>query len=218
MQETFRILLFKVTKSLTEISDGKIDESLKMEVKTKDEVGIMTQALNKSIDGLKKKAEFANLIGSGEINTELDMLSNHDVLGTALLNMRNNLQKARKQEDERKIEDDKRRWSNEGLAKFSEILRQNNDDLEVLARNIVRNLIYYIEANQGGLFILNDSETEVPIFELMATFAYNREKFIKRQIELGEGLVGTCAQEKQTIHLTEIPQNYVQIRSGLGGC
>ena len=51
----------------------------------------------------------------------------------------------------------------------------------------------------------------------MAAFAFDREKFIKKHVELGEGLVGTCALEKQTIYLTEIPQNYVQITSGLGG-
>ncbi len=36
-------------------------------------------------------------------------------------------------------------------------------------------------------------------------------------MNLGEGLVGNCALEKQTMHLTEIPDNYIQITSGLGG-
>ena len=52
---------------------------------------------------------------------------------------------------------------------------------------------------------------------VLASFAYNRKKYIKKQVQLGEGLVGACAVEKETIHLTEIPQDYVKITSGLGG-
>lgn len=209
--------IIKVTNSLKNLAEGKIDDSLKMNVKTKDEVGIMTEALNTSIDGLNKKAEFANLIGSGEINSELELLSKNDILGKSLLEMRDNLQKAKEEEEDRKEEERKRRWTNEGLAKFAEILRKNNDDLELLSRNIIKNLVYYIEANQGGLFILNDEESSTPVFDLRAAFAFDREKYLKKRVELGEGLVGTCAREKQTIYLTEIPQSYVEITSGLGG-
>ena len=49
-------------------------------------------------------------------------LSAHDVLGNALINMRDNLSKV--------AEDDKKRnWATEGMAKFGEILRNNTNDL-----------------------------------------------------------------------------------------
>ncbi len=187
-----------------------------MEVNTKNEVGEMTLALNTSIRGLNKKAEFANKIGSGNIDHELELISNEDELGQSLINMRSSLLKAKSEEEKRKTEDQKRRWTDEGLAKFAEILRQNNDDLNILANEIIKNVVYYLNANQGGLFILNDQEQSTVIFDLLAAFAFDREKFIKKQVELGEGLVGTCAAEKNTIYLTEIPQDYIQITSGLG--
>ncbi|MBU8893619.1 MAG: GAF domain-containing protein [Bacteroidales bacterium] len=209
--------VIRVTETLKNMAKGKISESLIMEVKTKDEVGEMTQALNTSINELNKKAEFANQIGSGNIDYTLDLISEEDELGQSLINMRNSLLKARSEEEKRKEEDKKRRWTNEGLAIFAEILRNNTDNLNVLAKEIIKNLVYYLNANQGGLFVLNDQEKKTVVFDLLSAFAFDSEKFIKKQIELGEGLVGTCAVEKQTLYLTEIPQDYIHITSGLGG-
>jgi PAS domain-containing protein/HAMP domain-containing protein len=209
--------IIKVTDILKNLAKGKISESLIMGVKTKDEVGEMTHALNTSIRGLTNKAEFANQIGSGNIDHNLELSSEEDVLGKSLLNMRSSLLKARSEEEKRKEEDKKLQWTNEGLAKFAEILRNNNDNITILANNIIKNLVYYLNANQGGLFVHNDQEKQAVIFELLAAFAFDTEKFLKKEIELGEGLVGTCASEKNTIYLTEIPQDYIQITSGLGG-
>ncbi|MEA3317622.1 MAG: cache domain-containing protein, partial [Bacteroidota bacterium] len=207
----------KITNLLKKLSDGHIDEKMKIKISTGDEMEVMTNALNKSITGLNKKVDFANHIGNGELDYEFETLSNEDVLGASLLEMQNSLFNAKKEEDKRKFEDEKRRWANEGLAKFAEILRQNNDNLNTLGDEIIRNLVNYLNANQGGVFILDEDNAEKTIFNLLASYAYNRKKHKEKQIELGEGLIGTCAIEKETIHLTEVPDNYVQVTSGLGG-
>ncbi|MEE4197759.1 MAG: GAF domain-containing protein [Bacteroidales bacterium] len=209
--------ILKVTEILKKLSLGKIDESSMSIANTKDEVGEMMLALNTSMKGLNKKAEFAQKIGAGKIDSSLELLSNEDKLGHSLLDMRASLKKAREEEEIRKAEDQKRRWTNEGLAKFADILRQNNDNLSVLSMHVIKNLVRYLEVNQGGLFILNDQEVSDKTLDLVAAFAFDREKHFTKQVELGEGLVGTCAVEKETIHLTEIPQDYVHIVSGLGG-
>jgi len=208
--------IVKVTEILKSIARGKIDDSLLFNIQSKDEVGEMALALNTSIKALNEKADFANKIGSGKIDQQLELLSSEDRLGHALISMRNSLLKARSEEEKQKAEDEKRRWLNEGLAKFAELLRKNNDDINFLANDIIKNIVHYLDANQGGLFLLNDQETSTVKFDLLAAFAYDREKYIQKQVELGEGLVGTCAAEKNTIYLTEIPQDYIQITSGLG--
>ncbi len=209
--------IIQVTKTLKQMAKGAIDNSLKMQVVSNDETGEMTQALNVSIDGLNKKAEFANQIGEGNINSELNLLGETDILGKSLLTMRDNLRKTQEEENIRKEEDRQRRWINEGLAKFADILRRNNDKIEILSRDIIYNLIQYVHANQGGLFIKDDDEENQNRMNLIAAYAFDREKYFKKQIEFGEGLVGTCAQEMQTIYITEIPQDYIEITSGLGG-
>jgi transcriptional regulator with GAF, ATPase, and Fis domain len=51
---------------------------------------------------------------------------------------------------------------------------------------------------------------------MTACYAFDRQKFLKKRIEVGEGLVGRCYQEQEKIFLTEIPVDYIKITSGLG--
>lgn len=207
----------KITQLLNLLSRGHIDEKMRLNMNSGDEIEEMANALNSSIDGLNKKVEFANHIGKGELSYEFSLLSDEDVLGKSLIEMRNSLIKAKEEEEKRKVEDEKRRWANEGLAKFADILRLNNDNLEILATEIIMNLVNYLNANQGGIFILNDGDKENIQLSMLSAFAYDRRKFLQKRIELGEGLVGTCALEKKTIFLTSLPQDYIEITSGLGG-
>jgi|GEM_PF-73892 PAS domain S-box-containing protein len=206
----------RVIGTLRSFSRGHIADDLLIHDKQQGEIGAMYDNLNLTVKGLTEKVRFAEEIGRGNLDTSLTLLSDEDVLGISLVNMQQSLKKAKIEEEQRKIEDQKRQWANEGLAKFGEILRQNNDKINVLAAEIVKNVVHYVNANQGGLFMLNDDDPNNQYFELLAAFAYNRQKYITRHILPGEGLVGTCALEKQTIYLTEIPENYIKITSGLG--
>lgn len=109
-----------------------------------------------------------------------------------------------------------RNWANEGLAKFVEVLRSKNDDIEQLSDIIIRQLVNYLKANQGALYLVNDEDPKDVFIEMLACYAYNRKKYFKQRIELGEGLVGQAILEKETIYMTDVPQDYVRITSGLG--
>lgn len=208
--------LKKITNLLKSLAHGKIDHSMKIALDTGDEIAEMAQALTQSIEGLNKKAEFAAKIGSNELETELALLSEDDVLGKSLIDMRDNLRKAKSEEAARKAEDEKRTWINEGLARFGDILRQNNDNMSKLGDEIIKNLVWYLKANQGGFFVKQEKRGK-PVFNMEAAFAYDRKRYQNKTFELSEGLIGTCAAEKDTIHLTEIPADYIEITSGLGG-
>lgn len=206
----------KMTKLLKEVATGKIDNTLNLNISTGDEIEVMANALSASIVGINNKTDFARLIGSGNLDAELTLLSEDDVLGKSLLDMRNSLIIAREEENKRKTEEEKVRWANEGIAKFGEILRQNNNNQSKLSDEIIKNLVWYLNAMQGGLFIINDKSNREE-YNLIAAFAFDRKKFLDKTFAKGEGLVGTCAAEKDVIYLTEIPQDYIEVTSGLGG-
>lgn len=206
-----------ITEFLKKLAKGQTNSKFDLNVASGDEIEEMTRALKTSIEGLNLKTEFANNIGKGNLEYDFKLLSDEDDLGKALVNMRNSLKKANAEEEKRKVEDEKRRWTNEGLAKFADILRQNNDNLEELSHIIIKNLVYYLKANQGGIFLLNDDDKSNVFLDLLAAFAYDRKKHIEKRIEYGDGIIGSVAIEKETIYLEDIPDDYIAITSGLGG-
>ena len=206
----------KITSLLESLSIGKINHHMKVSINTGDEIEQMGNALSKSIDGLLLKTDFAKDIGEGNLNTELKLLSDSDTLGESLLDMQASLIKAEHEDEIRQIDNQKRRWINEGHAEFADILRQDSDNLERLNQKIIKKLVQYLDANLGGIYVKNDNNAPVT-FDLSASYAYDRNRFLDSSFEWGEGLVGACAAEAETIYLTEIPQDYVQITSGIGG-
>ncbi len=207
--------LKQIMQMISQLSKGELPEHL--QISQRDEIGDMADELNKLVDGLRKTSLFAIEMGKGNYSGNFEPLSEKDVLGNALLDMHKSLQRTREEEEKRKIEDQQRRWTTEGLAQFGEILRRHTENIKLLSKDIISSLIKYLDANQGGIFILNDSNEEDIHLELMAAYAYNREKFISKRVNLGEGLVGGVAIEKYTIYLTELPEEYIEIESGLGG-
>ncbi len=171
-----------------------------------DELGQMSKALNMLVKGLTNIFNFSLEIGKGNFESHFTPLSDEDVLGHSLIDMRNELKKAAEDEGRRKEEDEQRNWAAQGVAKFSDILRKNTNELDELAYSIISNLVKYTNSNQGGIYIVNDNDKDHLFIEMKASYAYDRRKFITKHIEIGEGLVGRCYQEKEKIYLTEIPQ------------
>ena len=174
-----------------------------------DEIGEMATAMDNLVSGLRATTGFAENIGNGRYDSDFQPLSEHDVLGNALLNMRGNLSRVAD-------EDKKRNWATEGMAKFGEILRTNNNDVRKLSDEIIANLIKYLKANQGALYIIDDTDNEEPTMSMTACYAWDKKKFLNQKIYRGEGLAGQSWQEMDTIFLTDVPQNYIRITSGLG--
>jgi len=173
-----------------------------------DEIGEMAGAMDNLITGLRSTTIFAENIGKGTYDADFDPLSDKDVLGNALIEMRNNLKNVAD-------EDEKRNWATEGLAKFGDILRSNNSDLEKLTDEIIRNLVKYLKGNQGGLFVIDGEEGQEAL-ELKACYAWDKKKYVEQKIHKGDGLVGQSWQEMDSIYLTDVPGDYINITSGLG--
>lgn len=159
---------------------------------------------------------FTEKLIHGELDAGFSSDYQEDNLSRALINLRDNLKKNNKEQLARKQEDDQRNWVSEGLANFGEILRRSTENMEEFSYNIISNLVKYLGANQGGFFLVETDNKSVKYFDLQASYAFDRKKFSEKKIDWGEGLIGTCAIEKQSIYMTDIPDSYLSITSGLG--
>lgn len=207
--------LKKIDTLIRKLSTGNLSE--KSNIRQNDEIGMIANSTNTLIDGLRSTTEFADEIGKGHLDAAYQALSDDDILGHSLLNMRQSLQNADAEAKKRRLEDERRNWVAQGLAKFAEILRDNNRDMDTMTHEVLYNLVRYIDANQGALFIVNDNDPQHIYLEMRSCYAYDRKKFAEKTIEPGEGLAGAAFQEGETIYMTEVPRDYVQITSGLGG-
>ncbi|MDJ1505439.1 GAF domain-containing protein [Cytophagaceae bacterium BD1B2-1] len=170
--------------------------------------------LLKSIDFLREELYVSEQIitnieaGNFDTNTYTADKNKYRLVD-ALLRMQNQM---------KMVEEESRRrhWATQGLAHFSEILRNHTLNRQELADTVLSSLIKYLNANQGGLFIVNEQDTKDIHFELISSYAYERKKYLKKRIDIGEGLVGQLYLEKDTIFLTDIPSDYISITSGLG--
>ncbi|MFZ6013922.1 MAG: GAF domain-containing protein [Bacteroidota bacterium] len=154
-------------------------------------------------------SSFIESVSAGNFDIELQS-DGDDSLTNMLINMRNKL-KGNAEEDRR------RNWSTTGLAKIGEILRTSTSTTGELYDNIIKFVVKYTHSSQGGLFILNEDNENDKYLELMACYAFERKKYLEKKINIGTGIVGQCFLEGQTIYLLEVPEEYVNITSGLGG-
>ncbi len=166
---------------------------------------------HKTLETNAAATSFIKEIENGNLNANFTSETNgKEELTMALLAMQKQLQKISEEEKERS-------WITQGLAMFAELLRSDNENSQAFYQNIISQLVKYLNVNQGGLFLVDEQEDASDVnIELVACYAYNRQKHLAKGIKPGEGLIGQCYLEKATIFMTDVPQSYVKITSGLG--
>ncbi|GAF01836.1 PAS domain S-box protein [Saccharicrinis fermentans] len=174
----------------------------------------------KSIKAEAKRSDmvlkFINNLRQGNLDTVNIGSGKKDQLSKSLLKLRDYLIKSKKEQEQGRLEEEQRTWITQGLAQFAEILRRNNDNLEVLSYNIISYMVNYLKINQGGVFLANTNNRNEKIFELTACIAFDRKKYADKYVPWEDGLIGRCALEKETIYITDLPDDYINITSGLG--
>ncbi|WP_338394235.1 GAF domain-containing protein [Fulvitalea axinellae] len=201
--------LIRITELLGKMAKGEKVKLTKRKVTDdENETTLMYQALEAMNEGIDEKAKFALAIGNEDYSQDLQIKSDEDMLGKALLQMKQSLVAYREKEQAQN-------WMSEGIAEFSSILRMQDQSFEKLADDILAKLIRYLDANQGVIALAKEIENSTMLVQT-ATYAYGRTKHVELTIAPGQGLMGQVFLEKEPRYLTEIPQGYIRITSGLG--
>ncbi|HJT31515.1 MAG TPA: response regulator, partial [Pirellulales bacterium] len=154
-------------------------------------------------------AEVATAVTKGDltraiqVEAEGEVAALKDNINEMIRNLRDTTQKNTEQD-----------WLKTNLAKFTRML-QGEKDVMTVATLILSELAPVVSAQHGCFYLMAPADG-APTLKLLNAYAYKKRKTLSSAYALGEGLVGQCALEKQSILLTELPDDYVRISSGLG--
>ncbi len=193
--------------TMLSMSLGEIPEIVR--TSRDDEMGQITHALVELTGSLKKKTSFAVETGKGNYNTRFNLLSDHDELGLALVEMNKSLR--------RKAEEmQKESWLKSGITRMNDILRNEHSNTGVLYTNIISFLSGYLVMNQGALYLVKEDREKNTYFEMVAGFACDKNRQVNKRVSVSEGYVGQVAAEKKMLVMQDVPGDYFKVSSGLG--
>lgn len=165
--------------------------------------------ISNQVNQMEVNKYIAEEISKGNLEVEFDENMQDDELGQALLSMRDSLVEASKKE---KAD----RYIADGINRIGELFQLNSSDAKAFYDSTISYLVPYLNFVQGAIYIVEKDENDNEYLERVSTYAYDRQKFVDDKIYPGQGLVGQCYLEKKPTYLTNVPNGYVNITSGLG--
>jgi HAMP domain-containing protein/signal transduction histidine kinase/DNA-binding response OmpR family regulator len=153
-------------------------------------------------------AEVATAVTKGDLTRSIQVDARGEVaelkdnINTMIYNLRVTTESNREQD-----------WLKTNLAKFTRNL-QGQRDLFTVGKMLLSELSPLVNAQQGTIYQMDASDPRRPFLRLLGSYAQRAN--LPDHIEVGAGLVGQCAMEKQRILLNDVPRDYGRINSSLG--
>jgi hypothetical protein len=117
-------------------------------------------------------------------------------------------------------EEARRLWYVEGIQQIAQRLNHHQKSLspdEDMLLDFVRILCKHAGLNQGWAYQLRlMGKPAVWKLKLYACYAFDKKKYIDKAVDATQGLLGQCVQEKHTLYIEDVPEEYATITSGLG--
>jgi signal transduction histidine kinase/ActR/RegA family two-component response regulator len=108
-------------------------------------------------------------------------------------------------------------WLKTNLANFSNMM-QGQRNIVSVAQAIVSKLAPLVDAQHGAFFVAEAAapERKEQVLTLIASYGFGGRRTLSSSYRLKETLIGQCAFEKQRIVISDVPEDFVYIASGLG--
>ncbi len=201
------IVIKAVVNSVIEIKDAtdriaKGDIDFALSIDSSDEMGTLATSFNKMVTVFQDYIHVANSIGKGDYNTEITLKSSKDLLGKALVNMRDNLSNLSKEKETRT-------WLLKGNNELNDKLREEKE-VRNLAQDIITQVATYLNSQIGAIYLFENGQ-----LNRIGSYALDI-KTAPEFFAVGQSLVGQAALDKRPIVFNEVPHDYVKITSALG--
>ncbi|WP_045113207.1 PAS domain-containing protein [Microscilla marina] len=184
---------------------------------------VITLLLSKNLSSpIKQLLEGTKNIQQGKLDTEVQVTSKDEIgdLAHSFNQMAQNIKEKNESLDEKrqKLETsntalEARQWLSNGVIEFLPVLQRNDHNIEAMAEDILNHLTQYVDATQAAMYVA-EADEHTTFLKLLAHRGHN-EKFVTShtKMPLGTGLAGTCAKDKEVMHLTPKEEEYDIITS-----
>ncbi len=204
-----------IQEELREIAMGEI---VRTEIKKGYTITIVQlKKIVNYIDKIKNRhlniIDTLNKISEQNFDVNIEEESEKDRVAQSLKKILNQFKERYVQEIQALKTQEENIWIRQGISQIHETTQLKEKNFETLANAVLENIVKYIDAYLGSIFIYNEENQKLTA---IATFAYDKKKAFKKEIELGEGLIGTVALERKLTYLEKIPQNYQVVITGMG--
>jgi len=174
-------------------------------------IGIfVTRRLLKQIGGEPDQiAQIAEQVANGKLDIQFELTGKTTGIYAALQVMVKNLISINADREEQN-------WVKTGQAQLNEQI-SGEQSIKQLAENVIDFLTAYMKSQVGAFYLLEETSEQKTCLKMIATHAYVWRKNTANSFELGESIVGQAGFEKKMFVITQPPEDYIYIQSGLGG-
>lgn len=192
----------QVIRAARELAQGNVE--VKLNIDGRDEFSKLARIFTTLVNRTKDLTNAAHAIGEGQYDVPVAIRSSKDILGNALSVMKENLIRMSREAAQEN-------WFKTGQAELSDHMRR---ELEIhkLANNVVNFLARYLNVQAGALYLVDENKK----LKYISGYGVKQNSDFSYEFKIGEGLVGQVALEKKAILLTDVPDDYIKISSGLG--
>jgi len=170
----------------------------------RDVIGSLGRSINNLVENNKELAGAADAIGRGDFTVAVNPRSDADLLGNAIAGMKTDLFRFKTQ-NEQKI------WRQTGVNQMNDAV-MGEKDLSAITRDVMDVLVRYLNAGVGLFYVSQHRES----LYYAHGYAVGDESPRQEKIQFGQTLVGQAAVSKKMTLLSDVPENYIKIRSASG--
>ncbi|MBC8440409.1 MAG: response regulator [Deltaproteobacteria bacterium] len=145
-------------------------------------------------------------IGAGNLNHRIKVSSSDElgIVTRSFNRMADDLKSVKRMADEQG-------WMKQGSAELDNLLR-GDLPLDKICTTILTFMARFLK-EQVGLIYVHDGQG---LYTYIAGYAFQPGKKFQKSFKRGEGLIGQAVQEKKMLTITDIPNDYISVTSGLG--
>ena len=177
--------------------------------------GTMTMIVRSIFRSMRQVTDVMDLVGTTDRPLRVTVGANDELgrIGEAFNRMAETLERMSGYERKYRQDIEEQNWLKTRIAEIT-TMYQGITRVEVFAGRLITKLAMLAEANYGVFYHVVEDPSGSRLVKI-AAYASNDEPTTKDSFALGEGLVGQCAEERRTMVLSNLPPDYIRVRTGL---